>query len=380
MSDAFSRFALVEVTGQSTPEQDYLRRFPTEIRLMIFQELLSVWPKTVFRGANTFGPLDPNEFQREIPIPWQILATCHKYHDEALPIMYGKNKFVFCTGENGSPGMFWRFPIKMQYMHLITDLGIYMRCDTPTKEAANRVAHFIKAIARRAVKLQNLVVLVSSDRSYGAKCPWDIMFNDHPVAKALVKLVESQTVKHFKLRMHDAACVAPDFASYLCQTFYELKPATDRSITFSRSCSCPRQIATSRDGYCRHCLWPREYRAYKAIDRTMYPAELESDQERMMDLQEDLFQLGLLPPTDDLEEEDPEKASTGPYIDGRVVEDTYEEDRLGFSLGLLLPGQVRHFRSNIAWPAVWWYRQTELTEFYEYIDKDDYLVKALVSK
>lgn len=65
----------------------------------------------------------------------------------------------------------------------------------------------------------------------------------------------------------------------------------------------------------------------------MYPAELESDQERMMDLQEDLFLLGLLPPKDDLEE-DSDKDATGPYVDGRLVEDTYEENRLAFSLGM----------------------------------------------
>lgn len=224
--------------------QDVLSYFPTEIRLMIFRELLIVSPKAIYRGAKDFGPLDEREFDQEVPVPWQILATCRKYHQEAMPILYGENRLVFCTGEKGEPGMFWRFPIHVPYMHLLRDVGIFFRADDPKSQASKRVAHFLKALTRHATNLEYLTVMASSDRHYDAACPWDILFCDHPVCVALVQLVKKNTVKHLEVRLHDGACLFPSFGSYLNQTFVEVNgPITDRSITFLRSCTCPTHCA-----------------------------------------------------------------------------------------------------------------------------------------
>lgn len=87
-----------------TPKQDKLGELPTEIRLMIFEELLVLWPSPVFRGAREFGKLRKEEYKKrsEKIIPAAILQTCRRYHDEAARIIYGKNFFIFCTGYRGS--------------------------------------------------------------------------------------------------------------------------------------------------------------------------------------------------------------------------------------------------------------------------------------
>ncbi|KAJ4370768.1 hypothetical protein N0V83_005290 [Neocucurbitaria cava] len=307
---------------------DLLSYFPTEIRLMIFEELLIVWPKIVFRGARDFGPLAEQEFEEEITIPWQILATCKQYYWEAMPIMYSMNRFVFCTGQGGDPGKFWRFPIQIRYMPYITDLGIYLRADVPTKEAAKRIAHFIKALARHAVNLDHLVVMISSDSLYDHTCPWDIIFCDHPVATELVSLIEAATVQHLKIRLHDNACLFPSFAQFLHHTFYKDGVPADRTLAFSRSS--------------------------------------ESTMEHMMDMQHELFEMGILPPKDDDDlEDDDEETNPGPYGGGGPMEDDYEEHRKAFDSGMLLPGEVRRYRGEVIPPAVWFFEQTKITDFYE---------------
>ncbi|KAF1845568.1 uncharacterized protein K460DRAFT_405822 [Cucurbitaria berberidis CBS 394.84] len=361
--------AVRQLASLSLEKHDLLSEFPTEIRLMIFEELLVVWPKIVFRGAHEFGPLDEREFEGAIPIPWQILATCRRYYEEAMPIMYSKNRFVFCTGKGGEPGMFWRFPIHTRYMPYLTDLGIYLRADTPTKEAARRVAHFIKAITRLAVHLQYLVVLISSDCLYEKLCPWDIIFCDHPVAKSLVQLVEAKAVKHVKIRLHDNACLFPGFAQFLHQTFYKDGVPADRSIVFSRSCTCPPPCPNHPATYCLHCGWPVFSPPYKPIDVLVGPAGVESDMERMMDMQHELFELGVLPPKDDDEEpeEGNEEANVGPYGGGPPIEDDYEENRKAFDSGMLLPGQVRRYYGEVTAPSVWFFQQTKVTDYFEVV-------------
>lgn len=113
-----------------------------------------------------------------------------------------------------------------------------MRADTPTKEAAKRVAHFITAITRLADKIQYLTILVSSDQKYERACPWDIMFSHHPVAEALVQLVEAKAVPFLKIRLHDGACLFPNLALFLDQEFYKDCEAGNRQILFTRSCTC----------------------------------------------------------------------------------------------------------------------------------------------
>ncbi|KAH7391718.1 hypothetical protein BKA66DRAFT_439518 [Pyrenochaeta sp. MPI-SDFR-AT-0127] len=362
--------AIHQVASMSlkTEEEDILRKFPTEVRLMIFEELLSVWPRVVYRGAYDFGPLDAREFDGEITIPWQILATCRKYYDEGMPIMYSKNRFVFCTGRRGEPGKFWRFPVSTRCMPFLTDLGIYLRCDTPTKEAAKRVAHFIKAITRLAVNLEFLVVLISSSCLDDRACPWDIMFCDHPVAKALVRLVEAKTVRHLKIRLHDSACVFPGFAEFLNQSFYKDGVPVDRSIIFSRSCTCPHYGPGYAPFPCSHCGWPAVEVSFMSTECYVPPACVESDMERMMNLQHELFELGILPPKDDDEEVD--EANVGPYGGGPPIEDDYEENRKAFTAGMLLPGQVRRYRGVVAAPAVWFFHQTKITDYFNMYYKD----------
>jgi hypothetical protein len=206
---------------------------------MIFEELLVLWPKIVFRGTQDYGPLDQSEVDEEIQIPWQILLTCWKYYEEAIPIMYGKNRFAFCTGNAGKPGMFWRFPIARRCMPYITDLGIYFRVDSPYSEASTRVGHFLKAIRRNATHLDHLTIVAASDRYYDAQCPWDILFGHHPVSKELLQFVEKKPVKHLKIRLHNEALFFPQYACWLSQTFEQTGGIDDHSLTFTRSCTCP---------------------------------------------------------------------------------------------------------------------------------------------
>ncbi|KAF2876814.1 hypothetical protein BDV95DRAFT_483284 [Massariosphaeria phaeospora] len=357
-------------------KHDLLRYFPTEIRLMIFEELLVVNPKTVFRGAHEFGPLDDKEFSEEIPIPWQILLTCRKYHEECVPIMYGKNRFVFCTGAGGEPGQFWRFPIHSRYMHYLTDLGIYLRADDPNKEAARRVGLFLKAIARLATNLKHLTVMVSSDRFYDAVCPWDILFGDHPVAEALVFVTEAQNIKHLKIRLHDGACLFPVFASFLSQNFYGVESATNRSITFTRSCTCPPACPHIPATTCFMCGFPKDEKHKKPIEVVMSnPSYVEAGETRMMNLQADLFELGLLPPTDDDDdvEEVEADANGGLHMTGFFEEDDYEENRLAFSSGFLLPGQSRHYRGEVRAPKEWSFKQLRITDYFSVVQYEEYL-------
>ncbi|KAL6709660.1 hypothetical protein ACN47E_001088 [Coniothyrium glycines] len=360
--------------------QDYLRRFPTEIRLMIFTELLVVWPHQVFRGAFAFGPLDDKELQDEIQIPWQILATCRKYYAEAMPILYSQNRLVFCTGMGGDPGKFWRFPIKKHYMPHLTDLSIFFRADAPNKPAAQRIGHFIDSLARRAVNLAFLTVTLSSDLRHEQKCPWDIVFCDHPVAKALTRLVEAQTVQHLKLRVHDGAKVFPSFAQFLQHAFLKGGgAAAGRSITFTTSCTCAHLVPSGPSGApaCLYCACPWSLVHVKPVEIVVPPVLIEADQEHMMDMQHALFELGVLPLDDDDDDDGEEEAgdgdgrAVGPYDGGSPIEDDYEETRKAFDSGMLLPGQVRKYRGGaLVAPKVWFYKQTKMKDFFEVVEKE----------
>jgi hypothetical protein len=288
-----SGIARLTVKDAITKGMNLLDFLPTEVRLLIFEELLVVYPKAVFRGAKRFGPLDKTEFSEEISIPWQILQTCSKYHDEAAPILYGKNRLIFCTGSCGYPGWFLTYPISIRYLEFVTNIGIYFRADDPRKPAAKKVANFIEAIIQHAQNLDKLVVLTSSDRFYEAMCPWDILWCDHPVSKQLVQLIESKKVRHLKLRFHDGAGVYQEFGRFLGQHFVVTGGAEGRSITFTRSCSCPPTPDWPAP-ICSVCYWPTESKDEKPIEVAVHPLLIEATQERLMDLQDDLLNLGLL--------------------------------------------------------------------------------------
>ncbi|KAF2845099.1 hypothetical protein T440DRAFT_283785 [Plenodomus tracheiphilus IPT5] len=366
----YQNFSIIDAMNQlsqlalSRPEGDQFMRFPAEVRIMIYEELLSVWPHPVFRGAFTFGPIDPHEFDGEMVISWQILATCRLYYEEAYPILYSKNHFIFCTGAKGNPGMFWRFPIATRYMPFITNLSIFYRADEPTKQASKRVGHFMLALARLAVNLEHLTVLISSDQRYEQACPWDIIFCDHPVAKAIVRLVENKTVKNLRIRLHDGARLFPGFACHLDQTFMGHMPV-DRTLIFTMSCSCA-PIKGQPSQWCSFCQWPRHIWDLKPIEDRVHPVHAEAGQSRMMDMQADLFELGILPPKDDTDEEEKEEENVAVGGGGGgPPEDTYEEDLPAFTLGVRLPPRKKHpFRTEISAPAVWSFEQTKITNFY----------------
>lgn len=83
---------------------------------------------------------------------------------------------------------------------------------------------------------------------------------------------------------------------------------------------------------CALCQWPKFGNDPKPIQIAMLPpAWMEASMERMMDMQGDLFDLGILPPKDDGEEDD---SDTGPYQSGIPVEDDYEERKPAFYSGL----------------------------------------------
>jgi secreted trypsin-like serine protease len=86
---------------------------------MIFEALLSFWPKRIFRGTADFGPLDEREVDEEIQVPWDILLTCSTYYNEAMPILYGKNKFAFCTGEPGNQACSGDIPSLVDACHIL---------------------------------------------------------------------------------------------------------------------------------------------------------------------------------------------------------------------------------------------------------------------
>jgi hypothetical protein len=45
-------------------------------------------------------------------------------------------------------------------------------------------------------------------------------------------------VKHLKIRLHNGALFYPQLACYLAQTFHD-NSVDDKTLTFTRSCTCP---------------------------------------------------------------------------------------------------------------------------------------------
>ncbi|OCK98768.1 uncharacterized protein K441DRAFT_654066 [Cenococcum geophilum 1.58] len=53
--------------------------------------------------------------------------------------------------------------------------------------------------------LHQLVVCAASDRYYEHTCPFDILWPDHPVVRALLATISRKTVQNLKIRVHDDA-------------------------------------------------------------------------------------------------------------------------------------------------------------------------------
>lgn len=89
---------------------------------------------------------------------------------------------------------------------------------------------------------------------------------------------------------------------------------------------------------CTFCGWPKQNKAEKPIEVIVSsPMEVESCMERMMDMQDELFQLGVLPADDeDGEGEDSDEDEyflvAGPY---RIpIKDMYDETQPAFDSGM----------------------------------------------
>ncbi|KAH7131957.1 hypothetical protein B0J11DRAFT_612134 [Dendryphion nanum] len=371
-SNVVVQLALRQAPKKVKIETDLFGRLACEIRLMIWEYALTA-RGPIFRGGREFGQLQPNECKKEIGVPWQILATCKTYYGEAMPIMYECNTFIFCTGLKGTAGCFWRFPIAIRHLPFVKNLGIYYLVDSPYSEAARRVAHFITAATHHAVNLSNLTILLASDRFYNMDCTWDIPFCDHPVSKALVQVAEEKPASLITIRLHDGARLYPQFARHLAQLFATTENHKNSSLKFSLSCSCPpERLGDSDDddlvGHCELCYWPknRQYDEDKPHDYVVSnPARVEATEDQIMDLQEELFNLRILPPKDDedeQEEEDENKA--GPYITGQPIHVSEDEYRLAFHANPLDVAEGNIYRGVVRSPKCWSFRQTQITEFF----------------
>ncbi|OCK84145.1 hypothetical protein K432DRAFT_269301, partial [Lepidopterella palustris CBS 459.81] len=278
---------------------DKLGKLPTEIRLMIFEELFINPSSPVFRGGAEFGKLRKEEYKEgsRIIIPAAILRTCRKYHDEAAPIMHSRTFVIFCTGHQGTPGWFDRFPISRTYMPWVTEIGVYFRVTQPDAETSIRVAHFIKSLTRRATNLRQLVICAASDRYYERICPFDVLWPCHPVIQALMSLISSKSVKHLKIRVHDDAAFSPGLASFLQRSFDRSEPTNDRSLTWTRSCSCPKGCPIHAKEGCSICGRPRKSPRTEdwPIEDVLPNADwCEAGFERMMELENELTELGII--------------------------------------------------------------------------------------
>ncbi|KAF2280815.1 uncharacterized protein EI97DRAFT_8902 [Westerdykella ornata] len=374
---------------------DVLGQLPTEIRLMIFEELLVVRPKPVFRGAREFGPLDKREFSEEVPIPWQVLLTCRQYFNEAMPILYGKNNFVFCTGASGKPGKFWRFPISRRSMPFLTNIGIYFRADGPRSEASRRVGHFLRALCRHALKLEHLTVMGYSDRFDEGNCRWDILSPAHPISEALINLVELKPMKHLTIRLHNAnALFGPDLACFLAERFYQTDGWNTRTLAFTRSCTCPAS-APSFYSLCSLCANPLSEDTNPIEEETEF-VDVEAQLDEVIALQFDLIDMDMFWDPDDIEDgkvSDEYAAVDYEEVPGRIPsKDAYGDDMTVHGRWVFedweyneevyvddmydLSAYLRHVRGEPRVPGALYLRQTKLEEFWPKVGYDEYLANV----
>lgn len=91
-----------------------LSRLPIELRLMLLEHIL-VSHTTIrkYRGRGSRIWWSP------YIIPSAILATCRTLHDEGIPILYAKNKFMTYKLENAAP---WCIPL-IKHVVLLRGLG-----------------------------------------------------------------------------------------------------------------------------------------------------------------------------------------------------------------------------------------------------------------
>jgi hypothetical protein len=149
------------------------------------------------------------------------------------------------------------------------------------------------------------------------------------------------------------------------------------------------------------CGKPKSERALKPVESILpCPSLTEPSEERMMDMQDDLFFLGQWPgmDEDDGDEDEEYLVNSGPYK--ILARDVFEDLRRAFNSrlwyrdrdyvsqcfwcgtserGTLAPGQDHRYLGEMKAPAVWYYRQTKLTEFFKYVEYKIYLQAVTAS-
>lgn len=347
---------------------------------MIFKELLIIWPGPLFRGAGEFGKFRKEEYLKgsEVIIPAGILQTCKKYHDEAGQIMYGKNFFIFCTGYDGSSGYFDRFPISRTYMPWVREIGVFFRATDPQAEASSKVAHFIVSISQRAMDLHQLVICAASDRYYEHTCPFDVLWPDHPVVRALLATISRKTVRNLKIRVHDDAAFSPGLACVLQDIFERNEPTKGQTLTFTRSCTCPKGCPIHAKEGCQICGRPRQETNEEGRpieDVLPGPEWCEASFERMAELKYELLELGIIGDADQYEEDEDEGEERSNFdLCFSAFNSGFCYDREGDVSYSWPMGMFPSYRGEMVAPKAWLMKQMKITDHFLVIPYDEYLL------
>jgi hypothetical protein len=190
-------------------------------------------------------------------------------------------------------------------------------------------------------------------------------------------MVRAQAVQFLYLRVHDGAKFSHHWAHYMAQTFHQNGGYLNRGIYFLQSCSCPVVVPTFPPACfaCPLCWCPLFMQEHKPVAFQSFPWQVEADEHMTMELQFELIELGLLAGLED-DEELRENAEYTPMAEEE------EEVRKAFFSGWYVSlccsccgqltkcfrgadGRQRRWRGNIARPAVWKYRQTNITEYFK---------------
>lgn len=345
---------------------------------MIFEELLVIRPGPLFRGAGEFGKFRKEEYSKEseVIIPAGILQTCRKYHDEAGQIMYGKNFFIFCTGHDGSSGYFNRFPISRTYMPWVREIGVFFRVTDPQAEASSKVAHFITSISQRAMDLHQLVVCAASDRYYEHTCPFDILWPDHPVVRALLATISRKTVQNLKIRVHDDAAFSPGSARALQDIFERNEPTKGQTLTFTRSCTYPEGCPIHAKEGCQICGRPRQGTNEEPIEDVLpSPEWCEASFGRMAELEYEFLGPGIIGDVDQYEEDEDEGEERSNFdLCFSAFNSGFCYDREG-NVHYSWPIEMfPSYRGEMVAPKVWLMKQTKITDHFLVIPYDEYLL------
>lgn len=260
-------------------------------------------------------------------------------------------------------------------MTWVTEIGVYFRVTDPRAESSIRVAHFIAAIARRATDLRQLVLCAASDRYYEHQCPFDILVPFHPVVQAVLSTIARKTVKNLKIRVHDDAAFSPGLACHIQKAFERSEPAKGQTLMFTKSCTCPKGCPVHAKEGCHICGRPRK--SPKFEDRPIEdvipaPEWCEASAERMMEMEEELFELGIIGAPDPFE---------GEHYDDQDCECCLFHDIPAFDSNFCYDGDgnphshmsTQTYRGKLKAPNTWFMKQSKITDFFLVVTYNEYL-------